>query len=76
MPTETSETVLAATVQTVGVVDAKITALPDAPPVALKRNVPPALYGSGVAGEKLVIVCAIRAAEVTVNDCTTCAAAL
>ena len=75
MPALTMVAVVPDTVQMVGVVEANTTALPDAPPVALRVKVPPVLKLIGVAGAKPVIVWAISAAD-TVNDCETCAAAL
>lgn len=59
-----------------GVLDAKIMALPDPPPLAETAKLPPALYETGVAGAKPVMFCAISAAGETVKDCGTAVAAL
>jgi hypothetical protein len=63
------------TVQMVGEVEANVTGLPEAPPVALRVKMPPVLKLIGVAGAKPVMVWAISDAD-TVNDCETCGAAL
>ena len=70
LPAISTVTVLLATVQTVGVVVVKVTALPEAAPVALTVPVPPTLIVGAV--PKLMVCVPFATAMV----CVICGAAL
>ena len=65
-------TMFPVTVQMAVLAEPKITGFPDAPPVALSVNVPPALKVMGVVGVNEVITCDIKAV-VTLFDGADCA---